>query len=129
MKTAIPLVVLLASAAFSRPQPGLPFLLIWPTARSTVLAGAVTGLADDPDAAFFNPAGLAFQSGIGATGSYVRWLPGLYPTMHVGYGAAVFHDLGTGAPGSPWAFGLDISRIDFGELDCVIPEFEPPYPD
>ena len=58
-------VVLFASVAFSTPQPGLPFLLIWPTARSTALAGAVIGLADNPDAAFFNPAGLAFQSGIG----------------------------------------------------------------
>jgi len=39
MKTAIPLAVLFASAAFAKPQPGLPFLLIWPTARSTATAG------------------------------------------------------------------------------------------
>jgi len=37
MKTTILSAVLLATAAFSRPQPGLPFLLIWPTARSTEL--------------------------------------------------------------------------------------------
>jgi hypothetical protein len=32
MKTTISFLVLLASATFARPQPGLPFLLIWPTA-------------------------------------------------------------------------------------------------
>jgi hypothetical protein len=37
MKTTILSVILLASAAFSRPQPGLPFLLIWPTAHSPVV--------------------------------------------------------------------------------------------
>ncbi len=87
MKTAILLAVLFASAAFAKPQPGLPFLLMWPTARSTALAGAMTGLADDPDAAFFNPAGLAFQSGIGATASYADWLPGLYPGMEYAFAA------------------------------------------
>jgi len=37
MKTTILFAVLFASATFARPQPGLPFLLIWPTARSTTL--------------------------------------------------------------------------------------------
>ena len=87
MKTTILFVVLLASVTFAKPQPGLPFLLIWPTARSTALAEAMTGLADDPDAAFFNPAGLAFQSGIGATASYASWLPGLIPDLHYAYAA------------------------------------------
>jgi hypothetical protein len=87
MKTTILSVVLLASATHARPQPGLPFLLIWPTARSTALAGAMTGLADDPDAAFFNPAGLAFQSGAGATASYADWLPGLYPGVDYAFAA------------------------------------------
>ena len=79
MKTTVLFLVLLVSATFARPQPGIPFLLIWPTARSTALAGAMTGLADDPDAAFFNPAGLAFQSGTGATVDYGHWLPDIYP--------------------------------------------------
>ena len=88
MKTTILSVVLLVSATFAKPQPGLPFLLIWPTARSTALAGAMTGLADDPDASFFNPAGLAFQSGIGVTANYVNWLPGLIADLHHAYAAA-----------------------------------------
>jgi hypothetical protein len=128
MKTAISLVALLASAAFSRPQPGLPFLLIWPTARSTALAGAMTGLADDPDAAFFNPAGLAFQDGMGATASYADWLPGLYPGMHLAHLAVRLSNASPEARNGRWALGLDASGIDFGPAYCV-PDLRPPDPD
>jgi len=53
-------------------------LMIWPTARSTALAGAMTGLADEADAAYFNPAGLAFQTTSRADVTYANWLPDLY---------------------------------------------------
>ncbi len=62
-------------------------ILLWPTARSTALAGAMSGLADEADAAFFNPAGLAFQTTAKASLSYGNWLPGLYPGMR--YGSAI----------------------------------------
>ncbi len=62
-------------------------ILLWPTARSTALAGTMTGLADEADAAFFNPAGLAFQMTAKASLSYGNWLPGLYPGML--YGSAI----------------------------------------
>jgi hypothetical protein len=57
-------------------------LMIWPTARSTALAGAMTGLADEADATYYNPAGLAFQTTARADLTYASWLPGLYPGMH-----------------------------------------------
>jgi hypothetical protein len=60
-------------------------ILLWPTARSTALAGAMTALADEADAAFFNPAGLAFQATAKADLSYGNWLPGLYPGMYHAY--------------------------------------------
>ena len=60
---------------------GMGILMIWPTARSTALAGAMTGLADEVDAAYCNPAGLAFQTTGSADISYYKWLPGLYPGM------------------------------------------------
>lgn len=122
MKTTILSVVLLASATFSRPQLGLPFLLIWPTARSTALAGAVTGLADDPDAAFFNPAGLAFHDGIGATANCVRWLPGLYGGMHYAYVAGEYR-----IPRTDVAIGLDAPFFDPAYAD-ITGELPPPYP-
>jgi hypothetical protein len=109
--------LLFASAALSKPQPGLPFLLIWPTARSTALAGTMTGLADDPDAAFFNPAGLAFQSGIGATATYADWLPGLYPNQSHVYTTCTY-----GIPGKPSkqvgpaAIGLDVDYLALRDI-------------
>jgi hypothetical protein len=81
VKTTILTVVLLASVTFAKPQPGLPFLLIWPTARSTALAGAMTGLADEADATFFNPAGLAFQTTAKAEVNWGKWLPDFYQGM------------------------------------------------
>jgi Type IX secretion system protein PorV len=69
-------------------HPGATFLLIWPTARSTALGGAMTGLAEDADAAYWNPGGLGFQEKIGFDGTYGQWLPGLYPGMGYYYGSA-----------------------------------------
>jgi len=66
---------------------GMGVLMIWPTARSTALAGAMTGLADEADATYFNPAGLAFQATAKADLSYGNWLPGLSPRML--YGSAI----------------------------------------
>src|SRR5512138_925327 len=71
-------------------NPGAMFLLVWPTARSTALAGAMTGLADDPDAACFNPGGLGFQQSLGGCLSGGKWLPGLYPGMYYTYASAGF---------------------------------------
>jgi hypothetical protein len=60
---------------------GMGVLMIWPTARSTALAGAMTGLADEADATYFNPAGLAFQTTTRADITYDHWLQDLYPGM------------------------------------------------
>ncbi len=126
MKTTILFAVLLASATFAKPQPGLPFLLIWPTARSTALAGAMTGLADDPDAMFFNPAGLAFQPGIGATANYVNWLPGLYEGMWHGYAAGnLAFPLHPGGD-KQVAVGLEVTHMNLGDNGIYVEPVPPP---
>jgi hypothetical protein len=61
--------------------------MIWPTARSTALAGAMTGLADEADATFFNPAGLAFQTTAKVDVTYADWLPAWYAGMCYAYAA------------------------------------------
>ena len=126
MKTPILFVALLASATFAKPQPGLPFLLIWPDARSTALAGAMTGLADGPDAAFFNPAGLAFQSGVGAIADYGQWLPEVYPGMWQGYfaGRLAFPM----SVSKHVAFGIDAAELNLSDLGIsyVYPDWPPP---
>ncbi len=40
---------------------GMGVLMIWPTARSTALAGAMTGLADEVDATFSTRPGWPFR--------------------------------------------------------------------
>ena len=68
----------------SLPDPGnigIGAFELWPTARSTALAGAITGLADEADATYFNPAGLAFQTTARANLDCGKWLPGVPPGM------------------------------------------------
>jgi len=98
---------------------GAGALLLWPTARSTALAGAMTGLADEAEATFFNPAGLAFQSTAKADITAAEWLPGLYPGML--YGSAI-----GGAPIRPPCLGGhnayvsgSLTGLTTGETDIV----------
>lgn len=82
--TALCLSSLLANPYFE-PDPantGIGALELWPTARSTALAGAMTGLADEADATYFNPAGLAFQTTAKANVDYGNLLPEFVPGMH-----------------------------------------------
>jgi len=69
------------------PEADMGVLTIWPTARSTALAGAMAGLADEADATYFNPAGLAFQTTAKADITYANWLPGLYEGMYYAFAA------------------------------------------
>jgi hypothetical protein len=87
VKATILSVVLLASLSTSASEIGMGVLMIWPTARSTALAGAMTGLADEADATYFNPAGLAFQSSARAAVNYCNWLPGLNEGMSHAFAA------------------------------------------
>jgi len=70
-------------------EPGAGLLMVWPTPRATALAGALTALADEADAPFFNPGGLGFQTKVKAAVSAGEWLPGLWPGMCHAYGAGV----------------------------------------
>jgi len=97
----------------------MPFLLIWPTARSTALAGAMTALADDPDAGFWNPAGLVQQERPGASITYVNWLPGLNPGMHYAH-ASGGAPLRVALPGNrQLSLGGSATYIQLGEVDLI----------
>jgi len=74
-------VCLAATATVHARDVGMGVLTIWPTARSTALAGTMTGLADEADATYFNPAGLAFQTTARADITYDNWLADLYHGM------------------------------------------------
>jgi hypothetical protein len=108
---------LIAGAAQASQDLGETFLLVWPTARSTALAGAMTALADEPDAAHWNPGGLGFQKGLGGCASLCQWLPGLYQGMYYFYGSG-----GMGlqvTQGMNLNVGADLTYMTTGETDVV----------
>lgn len=55
----------------------VPFLLIEPDSRATGMGNTGTAIADNASAMFWNPAGLAFQTGNQVSITHANWLPGL----------------------------------------------------
>ncbi|MEN3038109.1 MAG: PorV/PorQ family protein [Candidatus Kryptonium sp.] len=53
----------------------VPFLLIAPDSRAGAMGETGVALADNANAIFWNPAGLAFQKGTEITFTHARWLP------------------------------------------------------
>ena len=84
---AIGLILILATAfsAFASEYPGAVFLMIWPGARPTGLAGAFVAIADDASATYYNPGGLSFLNSTYVSVMHAPWLPGLYPGMVYDY--------------------------------------------
>ncbi len=53
----------------------VPFMLIAPDARSSAMGDEGTGNPDEIDAIYYNPAGLAFQTGRAVALTHSQWLP------------------------------------------------------
>ncbi|MEO0081249.1 MAG: PorV/PorQ family protein [candidate division WOR-3 bacterium] len=94
-------------------NPGAVFLMIWPAARPTAMAGAFTSIADDASAIYYNPGGLAFLERTHATLMHSNWLPGLYQGMYYEYGAVAhqFQGKGTG--------GFNVIYLTTGETEVI----------
>lgn len=106
------LVVLLPMAAGAEVQ--VP--RIWPTARISGVAGAVTAVSDGLETALWNPAGFAALRGIGAAGTLCDWTPALASEMKYRFAAA-----GVGLPNllpgnRALGFGLSYAYFDQGML-------------
>ncbi len=56
-------------------ESAVPFLLVAPDSRAGGLGESGAGLADNSSAIFWNPAGLAFQSGTELSITHSNWLP------------------------------------------------------
>src|SRR5438105_1756828 len=69
------IVLFLPQFAAAQGESAVPFLLIAPNARADGMGEAGTALADDASAAFWNPAGLAFQTGQELSLTHSNWLP------------------------------------------------------
>ncbi|MBN2088208.1 PorV/PorQ family protein [candidate division KSB1 bacterium] len=88
------------------------FLLISPDARSSAMGEANVAIADNANAVFWNPAGLAFQSGKEFTASYTpHWLPGLTDDIWFGFAACKY------SLGYLGTIGFSFFTIDRGSRD------------
>ncbi len=107
------IILIVASFLFGAGQrPGAVFLMIWPGARSTALAGAYSAIADDATTNFFNQAGLGFIDSTIVSLMHCNWLPGLHPGMYYEY-------LGAVRPIKKGTAGLHIIYLTTGETEVV----------
>ncbi len=69
------IVALMPEMVLAQGESAVPFLLIAPNARADGMGEAGGALADDASAIFWNPAGLAFQTGQEVALTHSNWLP------------------------------------------------------
>ena len=104
------IVVFLISIGYSSPgDASAVFLLISPGASAVGTGEAQVAKADDAYATYFNPAGLAFQTGQEYAGMHVNWLPGLADDIYYEFAAYKRH--------IPWlgTVGGNIIFLNLGE--------------
>lgn len=68
------MLLLLATCSALHAASGAAFLKIGPSARATSMGGAVSALANDSSAIFYNPAGLSFLSQREVSFTHARWI-------------------------------------------------------
>jgi hypothetical protein len=110
MRKVWALLILCCSLLSAGQRPGAVFLMIWPGARATALAGSFSAIADDATACYYNQAGLAFIDNTIITLQHAPWLSGLYPDMYYEYaGVTKTFDIGT--------FGFHIIYLTTGKTE------------
>ncbi len=112
MRKVVLFIVLCLCSGFAAQRPGAVFLMIWPGARATAMAGAFSASADDATACYYNQAGLAFIDKTIATLQHANWLPGLHKGMYYEY-------TGVARPIRNGTLGLDIIYLTTGETQVV----------
>ncbi len=81
MKAVIKFIMLIlfvltfSSNSFAQGEAAVPFLLLAPDSRAGGVGESGTGLADNSAAIFWNPAGIAFQTGTEISITHSNWLP------------------------------------------------------
>ena len=109
------LILIVGSLSFGASRPGAVFLMIWPGAKPTALSGAVTAIAEDPTACYYNQAGLGFVEQTTVTLQHANWLPGLHPDMYYEY-AGVAHPIKKGT------IGFNIIYLTTGKTEVRDPQ-------
>lgn len=69
------MLMLFGRSSFAQGEAAVPFLLLAPDSRAGGIGESGAGLADNSSAIFWNPAGIAFQSGTELSITHSNWLP------------------------------------------------------
>ena len=69
------MVIIVGRSSYAQGEAAVPFLLLAPDSRAGGIGESGGGLADNSAAIFWNPAGIAFQTGIELSITHSNWLP------------------------------------------------------
>ncbi len=89
------------------------FLMIEPDSRAAGMGNAGVALADNANATFWNPAGLAFQEGASVGITHSNWLPEFNANLYYEYAVAKLHAPGIGT------FGAHVTFFNLGKHDQI----------
>ena len=106
--------LLAAGADKAQAQPGkaaVQFLRIAPDSRSAGMGNSGVALADNANAIFWNPAGLAYQSNTQLGLTHANWLPEFNAGLFYEYLVGTYHMPGVGT------FGGHVTFLNLGESE------------
>jgi len=69
------MVIVVGRSSYAQGEAAVPFLLLAPDSRAGGIGESGAGLADNSAAIFWNPAGIAFQTGTELSITHSNWLP------------------------------------------------------
>jgi len=107
----------LAGSARAQSEAGAQSLLIAPGARSDGMGRAFTAIANDANAVWWNPGGMAFARGHDASFMYTQLVPDLADDVNYSYLAYVQHVEGWGGIGGSvgyLSYGKSLATDEFG---------------
>jgi len=110
MLLVVAIMLTAVSHLFAVSSAAVLFLLISPGARAAGMGEAFVAMADDGTAVFWNPAGLAFQTGREVTFMHANWLPALVSDMYYDFIAYKQYVEALGG-----TIGGNITFLDLGE--------------
>lgn len=100
---------LMAGRASAQVTAAVPFLQVEPDAKITGMGNAGAALAENANAVFWNPAGLAFNKNTELSISHSNWLPRLASDLFYEYLIGKYHVDGLGT------FGASVTYMNLGE--------------
>ncbi|MGB9773448.1 MAG: type IX secretion system outer membrane channel protein PorV [Bacteroidota bacterium] len=115
------LIAVVTTEGFAQGESAVPFLRISPNSRNSGMGEAGAGLADDASAIFWNPAGLAFQTGQEVSLTHSNWLPGL-GLSDLFYEFASYRNHIESLGGT---LGASVTYLNLGEIQRTLSSPEP----